>query len=72
MRTFVDNFGNRATIDVRDRLPYKDATRTQPHYRLSCYADYDGGYLYHVSVHECEVDAIGRLSAFSCGTFKEI
>jgi hypothetical protein len=41
-------------------------------FRLWITADYDGDFLYHVSVHETEKDALKKLKSFSCGTFKKV
>lgn len=67
---FGDSFGNTAKIEEVEILPYKGAEKKQKGYRLSLTADYDNGFLYHVSVHETEAEAMAEMRKYSCDTWK--
>lgn len=69
---FRDGFGNRATIEEKRIKPYNGATHTEPAFVLSCFADYDGGELYFLSVYPSFYDARQKLKTFSAGTFAEV
>ena len=68
---YADAFGNGAQVDYK-RGPAYNGGPLADHYRLTCCALYDGGYVYHVSVHETQADAEEKLHSFSCGTFKKL
>lgn len=72
-KEYKDEFRNSATIEKILNHPafYGDTTK-DPMYRLTLSADYDGGFMYHVSVYDSEKDAEDALSTFSCGTFRMI
>ena len=69
---FRDGFGNRATIEEKRIKPYNGATHTEPAFVLSCFADYDGGEMYFLSVYPSFYDARQKLKTFSAGTFAEV
>lgn len=69
---YKDDFGNTAKIEQVKLFAYRGATEKTNSFRLWITADYDGGFLYHVSVHETEKDALKKLESFSCGTFKKV
>lgn len=71
MKIYKDDFGNTAIIEEVEILAYKGAQHRNKGFRLKITADYDNGFLYHVSVHETEADALHKLEVFSLGTFKE-
>lgn len=68
---YADDFGNGARLDYKRGPAYKGGPLSDC-YRLTCCALYDGGYVYHVSVHETQADAENELHGFSCGTFKKL
>lgn len=72
MKTYIDDFGNRATIKKKMMLPYRDSPIKEKAFILSVYADYDNGFMYFRSVYPSAGDALKRLNEFSCGTFKEL
>lgn len=72
MRTYKDDFGNRATIKRKYILPYRGAAGKEPAYILTCYSEYDNDLIYHVTVHESKAEAEEQLKEFSCGTFKAV
>lgn len=71
LANYADDFGNAATLDCSRGPAYKGGPIAD-HYRLTCRALYDGGYVYHVSVHETRADAENELHRLSCGTFKRL
>lgn len=51
--TFHDNVhGNTAIIEAVSILPYRGAANRKKGYRVTYKADYDGGFVYRVSVFE--------------------
>ena len=68
---YADSFGNAAKVDYKRGPAYKGGPLSDC-YRLTCCALYDGGYIYHVSVHETQADAENELKKMSCGTFKKL
>lgn len=68
---YADDFGNGAQLDYKRGPAYKGGPLSDC-YRLTCRALYDGGYVYHVSVHETQADAENKLHEMSCGTFKKL
>ena len=67
-----EQFGNSATIEESRGYPYKGAAEKQQEFILSCYADYDNGKMYHLSIHETYDEAYSRMMKISCGKWKEI
>ena len=72
MNTYKDDFGNSAVIQEKFLLPFKGSQYKEKAFVLSLYSDYDGGFMYHRSVHESLTQAEEKLGTFSCGTFKEV
>ena len=70
-KEFKDDFGNKAGIEEVKISSYKGAAR-KPAFRLVCSAEYNNGFIYHISVHETMEAALKTLEVFSCGTFKEV
>ncbi len=55
---FHDNeHGNTAIIEEVNILPYRGAANRKKGYRVTYKADYDGGFVYRVSVFETLADA---------------
>ena len=71
MKIYRDKFGNRAEIDMSIRPAYICGAPEEM-WRLSCYAEYNDDYLYHVSVHESQQQALKQMNEFSCGSWEEI
>lgn len=69
---YKDDFGNTAKIERVKLFAYCGATKKENGFRLWITANYDSYFLYHVSVHETEKDALKKLESFSCGTFKKV
>lgn len=69
IKTFHDDYGNIATIEKWETLPYRGAKEKTTLFRLNLMAAYDSNFLYHVSCYETLKDAIDKLRGFSCGTF---
>lgn len=64
-----DEHGNRALIEEVEIKPYKEA-KLKKAYRLSCYAEYDDNFCYHISIFDSVESAENQLKEFSCGSFK--
>lgn len=58
--------GNTARIERVTHKPYKDAPAPVTGYRLCISADYNHGFVYHVSVHETMEEATAKMER--CGT----
>lgn len=65
-----DEHGNRALIEEVEIKPHKEA-KLKKAYRLSCYAEYDDNFCYHISIFDSVESAENQLKKFSCGTFKD-
>ena len=65
-----DEHGNRALIEEVEIKPRKEA-KLEKAYRLSCYAEYDDNFCYHVSIFDSVESAENQLKKFSCGSFKD-
>lgn len=61
---YKDDFGNTAKIEKVKLFAYRGATEKTNGFRLWITADYDGGFLYHVSVHETEKRRIKEAGKF--------
>ena len=72
MKTYTDNFGNKATIEEKMILPYKDSPIKEKAFILSCYSTYENDFMYYRCVFEDMKSAKNRLSEFSCNTWKEV
>ena len=70
MRVYKDAFYNTAVIEEVEIFPYEGANRKKKSYRLILRNE--EGFVYHVSVHETNKEAVDRLECLSCGTFVEI
>lgn len=70
IKKYFDNFGNMATIEQKQIIPYKGSTRKEQAHILKCYATYDHNQLYFCSIYETKQKAQKQLQKFSCGTFK--
>ena len=66
-----DEHGNRALIEEVDTIPYKRAKQKKS-YRLSCFAEYDNDFCYHISIFDSVKSAENQLKEFSCGSFKDV
>lgn len=71
VKTYRDDFHNKATIKKVYILPYFGAKHEEKAYKLSCFSMYDDGFCYHVSIYETEEKAIAEMMKLSCGTWKE-
>lgn len=71
MKIYKDNFGNTATIEQVEILPYREAPAEEISYRLWITSDYNNSFTYFASIYETIEDAERRLSQLSMGTFKE-
>ena len=71
IKTLKDDYGNIATIEKIETIPYRGATKKTPLFRLSLMAEYDNNFLYHVSCYETLEETLAELSKCSAGTFKE-
>ena len=67
-----DDYGNIATIEKIETIPYRGATKKTPLFRLSLMAEYDNNFLYHVSCYETLEETLAELLKCSAGTFTEI
>lgn len=72
IKILKDDYGNIATIEKIETIPYRWATKKTPLFRLSLMAEYDNNFLYHVSCYETLEETIHELHKCSCGTFKEM
>lgn len=72
IKTFKDDYGNVATIEKWETIPYKGATSKTILFRLVLMAAYDNDFIYHVSCYETLEETIRELHKYSCGTFKEL
>lgn len=72
VKRFRDDFGNAALIEKVNTFAYNGAPRKTEGYRLMLIAEYDGNFVYHVSVYEILGEAENKLKCFSCNTWKEI
>lgn len=64
-----DDYGNRALIEEVEIKPHKEA-KLEKVYRLSCYAEYNEDFCYHISIFDSVESAENQLKEFSCGSFK--
>lgn len=64
-----DDYGNRALIEEVEIKPHKEA-KLEKAYRLSCYAEYDEDFCYHISIFDSVESAENQFKEFSCGSFK--
>lgn len=71
VKTYRDDFYNKATIEKVYILPYFGAKHEEKAYKLSCFSTYNEGFCYYVSVCETEEKAVAEMMKFSCGTWKE-
>lgn len=71
MKSFLDDYGNMATIKKDYGFPYKGAEKRTEEFILTLYSMYDNCKMYFLSIYETEEDAMNKLKSFSCGTFKE-
>lgn len=60
-------FGNSGQIERVYNYPYKGAARKEVAYKVTCMADYNGGFIYRVSVFETLEEAKKDLK--HCGFF---
>ncbi len=72
IKTFKDKYGNIATIEKWETIPYKGATEKTILFRLILMATYDNDFIYHISCYETLEETIRELHKCSCGTFKEM
>ena len=72
IKTLKDDYGNIATIEKMQTIPYRGAPIKTPLFRLSLMAEYDNNFLYHVSCYETLEETLAELLKCSAGTFKEI
>ena len=72
IKTLKDDYGNIATIERTETIPYRGATKKTPLFRLSLMAEYDNKFLYHVSCYETLEETFAELLKCIAGTFKEI
>lgn len=72
IKKFKDNFGNIAAIEQTETFPYRGAGKKTSCFRLCLMAEYDDGFIYHVSCYDTLADALLKLSRMSCGTFIEM
>lgn len=72
MRTYKDSFGNTATIEEVEIYPHKGASQKETAYKLTCQAEYNNGFVYHVSVYETFKKAYFNLTGLSAATFTEV
>lgn len=70
MKKFRDEYGNTATIKERMIIPFRGSHAIEKAFVLSLSADYDHDFIYHVSVHETEENAMVKLKTMSCDTWK--
>lgn len=70
--TYTDDFSNRAVIEEKRLLPYCGSPVKEPAFILSVYSDYENGFMHYRAVYPTKEDALEKLNAFSCGTFKEL
>lgn len=60
-----EEHGNTAMIEEVKIFPYKGAPRKQTEFRLIVSADYDEGFIYHVSLHETLEAAKSKLKTLA-------
>lgn len=60
-----DEHSNTAIIEEVKTLPYKGAVKRQTGFRLIVSADYDDGFIYHISVHETLEAAKAKLKTLA-------
>ena len=72
IKTLRDDYGNIATIEKIETIPYRGATKKTSLFRLCLMAEYDSNFLYHVSCYETLEETLVALLKCSAGTFKEI
>ena len=72
IKTFKDKYGNIATIEKWETIPYKGATEKTILFRLILMATYDNDFIYHINCYETLEETIRELHKCSCGTFKEM
>ena len=72
IKTLKDKFHNTAKIEKVYIYPYCGAREKSAGYRLICSSDYDGNFVYFVSVYSSVADCMNELSKISCGTFEEV
>lgn len=72
LKIYKDDFGNTATIEQREILPYRNSPIKEKAFILSITADYENNFMYHRKVFPSEYDALNDLSEISCNTWKQI
>lgn len=72
IKILKDDYGNIATIEKIETVPYRGATKKTPLFRLSLMAEYDNNFLYHVNCYETLEETLAELLKCSAGTFEEI
>ena len=72
IKTLKDDYGNIATIEKMQTIPYRGVSIKTPLFRLCLMAEYDNNFLYHVSCYETLEETLAELLKCSAGTFKEI
>ena len=69
--TYLDDYGNKATIEKVEVFPYRGSPVKEEGFRLTCMATYENDFVFYVSVYETKLEALNKLSRFSNGTFKK-
>ena len=72
IKTLRDDYGNIATIEKIESIPYMGAAIKIPLFRLCLIAEYDNDFVYYVKCYETLDNTLSELSKISCGTFKEV
>ena len=70
IKTLKDDYGNIATIEKMQTIPYKGASIKAPLFAL--WQNMITIFLYHVSCYETLEETLAELLKCSAGTFKEI
>ena len=60
-----EEHGNTAIIEKVKTFPYKGAPKKQTGFRLIVSADYDEGFIYHISLHETLEAAKDKLTTLA-------
>lgn len=68
---YKDIFANSAKIEEVMMRPF-DGAEEEVGYRLMCYSDYDGGFLYHCACYETFSEAHQAMMKLSCGKWRQI
>ena len=72
VQVFHDLYDNTAILQGVKVFPYSGAAMRKASYRLLVKSDYDGGFVYFVSVYETKEQALEKLKEMSGGTFREV